>query len=55
MVLIHPLVQDTKLGLGVSTLTTNLPSTRYSNHLADEVDSPSSPQSYLVLAQSLGS
>jgi len=43
MALIHPLVQEYKLGLGVSPSTTSFPSTRYSDHLANEVDSLSSP------------
>jgi len=53
--IIHPLVQEYKLGLGVSTSTTNLPSTKYSGHLADEIDSLSSRQSYLVPAWSCSS
>ena len=55
MALIHPLIQDTKLGLGVSPSTTNLPSTRYSAHLANVVDSLSSSQSYPVPTWSFGS
>jgi len=38
MALIHPLVQDTKLGIGVNPSTINILSTRYSDHLHDEVD-----------------
>jgi len=49
MALIYPLIQDTKLGLGVSPSTTNLPSTTYSNHLADEVYSLISHRSCLYL------